>query len=182
MVTVKARICGSTLIEVLVAIVVLGIGTIGFSAMQFQSVTVVNDAYYRTQAILIAQDVIERIKANPRGWPDYYESQVWQGSDVVAGKPCTASVILGGMDRVCDRASQVAEFDHFEVSQQLRASLPKAAVSVYRSCYASVGVSCVEVGWSNANLGSGCSVASAGIDEVMERRCVSIKFIAHGQY
>ena len=82
MMTGKKNI-GSTLVEVLVAMVVFGVGVIGFVAMQLKSIEVVNDAYYRSQAIAIAQDVIERIKANPAGWPDHYGGKQWGGLAVL---------------------------------------------------------------------------------------------------
>ena len=177
----RGRNLGSTLIEVLVAIVVLGIGIIGFSAMQLQSAVVVNDAYYRSQAVAIAQDVIERIRANPRGWPSHYASQNWQGSDAVVMQPCVVSTLPMDLASGCDQVNEIAEFDHFEVSQQLRVSLPKATVSIHGSCAEGGGVSCINVTWGEAGLGEDCSVALGGIDEVMDRRCVSVSFITYRQ-
>ena len=176
---VKGSALGSTLIEVLVALVILGIGVIGFSAMQLRSVAVVNEAYFRTQAILIAQDVIERIKANPRGWPDYYASQEWQGSDIVVAQPCIVSSIPVDLESGCDQVNEIVAFDHFEVSQQLRVSLPKATVSIHGSCAG--GVSCVDVMWGEAGTVTDCSVVLLGIEEVMDHHCVSVNFIAYSQ-
>ena len=177
---VKGLALGSTLIEVLVAIVVLGIGIMGFSAMQLQSAAVVNDAYYRTQAVAIAQDIVERIRANPRGWPSHYASQEWHGSDTVVMQPCVVSTFPLDLASGCDQVNEVAEFDHFEVSQQLRVSLPTARVNIHGSCVGGGGVSCIQVTWG-ADLGADCSVAWGGIDEVMDRRCVSVNFIAYRQ-
>ncbi len=177
----KGLTLGSTLVEVLVALVVLGIGVIGFSAIQLQSAAVVNDAYYRTQAVAVAQDVIERIRANPRGWPSHYASKEWQGSDTVVVKSCVASTLPTGLASGCDQVNDIAEFDHFEVSQQLRVSLPKATVSIHGSCAGDGGVSCIDVTWGEADTDVRCSVAWGGIDEVMDRRCVSVNFIAYRQ-
>ncbi len=174
---VKCFVSGSTLIEVLVALVVLGIGVIGFSAMQLQSVAVVNDAYYRTQAIAIAQDIIERIRANPRGWPGHYASQEWQSSDVVVVQPCVVSVMPADLASSCDREDEIAEFDHFEVSQQLRVSLPNAKVRIHASCVGSGGVSCVDVLWGEKNTGGDCSIDLVNV--VMGNQCVSVNFIAN---
>ena len=177
----KGLVLGSTLVEVLVALLVLGIGIIGFSAIQLQSAAVVNDAYYRAHAVAIAQDVIERIRANPRGWPSHYASQEWQGSDTVVVKSCVASTLLAGSASGCDQVNDIAEFDHFEVSQQLRISLPKATASIYGACAGGGGVSCIDVAWGEADTGVRCSAARGGIDEVMDRRCVSVNFIAYRQ-
>jgi type IV pilus assembly protein PilV len=176
---VKSLVLGSTLIEVLVALVVLGIGVIGFSATQLRSVALVNEAYYRTQAILIAQDVIERIKANPRGWPDHYASQEWQGSDIVVMQPCIVSSMPVDLASGCDQVNEIVEFDHFELSQQLRVSLPKATISIHGSCAG--GVSCVDVMWGETGTGTDCSVVLLGIEDVMDHHCVSVNFIAYRQ-
>ena len=176
---IKGLALGSTLVEVLVALVVLGIGVIGFSAMQLRSVAVVNEAYFRTQAILIAQDVIERIKANPRGWPNYYASQEWQGSDIVVAQPCIVSSISVDLVNGCDQVNEIVEFDHFEVSQQLRVSLPKATISIHGSCVG--GVACVDVMWGETGAGTNCSVVLLEIEEVMDHHCVSVNFIAYRQ-
>ena len=176
---IRNFVLGSTLIEVLVALVILGIGVIGFSAMQLQSVAVVNDAYYRTQAIVIAQDVIERIKANSRGWPGHYASQEWQGSDDVVMQPCVVSVVPIDLTSGCDRKDEIAEFDHFEVSQHLRVSLPNAKVRIHGSCIGGGGVSCVDVLWGEKDTSRTCSNDLSNV--VMNHQCVSVNFIAYRQ-
>jgi len=60
----KARQDGLTLIEVLVALVVLAFGLIGIAGMQASSLRSGQDAYLRTQAMAIAQDMADRMKMN----------------------------------------------------------------------------------------------------------------------
>jgi type IV pilus assembly protein PilV len=55
---------GFTLLEVLVALVVLSVGLLGLAGLQLTSVTNTRDAYYRTQAITLSYDIADRMRAN----------------------------------------------------------------------------------------------------------------------
>lgn len=55
---------GFSLIEVLVAIVLLSIGMLGLSALQARATLMGIESYQRTQALLLAQDMLDRIRAN----------------------------------------------------------------------------------------------------------------------
>ena len=55
---------GFTLMEVLVALVVLSIGLLGMAGMQLFSLSSNRDAYIRTQATYFAYDLIDKIRAN----------------------------------------------------------------------------------------------------------------------
>jgi len=58
---------GSTLIEVLIALLVFTIGLQGIASMQFQSVKDNFDSAQRSHGIWAAQELINRIRANPSG-------------------------------------------------------------------------------------------------------------------
>lgn len=55
---------GFTLLEVLVAVVVLSIGLLGLAMMQVESLKYNTDAYLRTQATILAYEIIDRMRAN----------------------------------------------------------------------------------------------------------------------
>lgn len=55
---------GVTMIEVLIAVLVLAIGLLGMAAMQMQAVKLNHSAYLRTQASVLAYDISDRIRAN----------------------------------------------------------------------------------------------------------------------
>jgi type IV pilus assembly protein PilV len=55
---------GFTLIEVLVALVVLSIGLLGVAALQLSSLRMNGSAASRSQATLLAYDVADRMRAN----------------------------------------------------------------------------------------------------------------------
>lgn len=55
---------GFTLIEVLVALMVLSLGLLGLAALQTVGLKYNNQSYQRTQAVLQAYDIIDRMRAN----------------------------------------------------------------------------------------------------------------------
>lgn len=55
---------GFGLIEVLVALLVLAVGLLGMASLQSTSLQLTTGSQTRTQAILLAEDMIERIRAN----------------------------------------------------------------------------------------------------------------------
>jgi len=58
---------GASLIEVLVAMVILATGLLGMVGLQTTSLRNTQDAYLRTQATLFAEDMAERMRSNPQG-------------------------------------------------------------------------------------------------------------------
>ena len=68
---------GFSLIEVLVAMLVLTIGLLGMANLQSRSIAGGYDAYLRTQASALAHSIIDRMRANRRqalGTPNYKTS------------------------------------------------------------------------------------------------------------
>jgi type IV pilus assembly protein PilV len=58
---------GFSLIEVLVAIVVLSIGLLGLAGLQTAGLKANNSAYQRTQASILANEMLDRMRANRVG-------------------------------------------------------------------------------------------------------------------
>ena len=56
---------GFSLLEVLVALLVLSVGLLGLAALQTVGLKFNTQSYQRTQAVLQAYDMIDRIRANP---------------------------------------------------------------------------------------------------------------------
>lgn len=57
---------GVGLIEVMVAILLLAIGILGFVALQVRAVEATSDTSQQMKAIVIARDLAERMRANPQ--------------------------------------------------------------------------------------------------------------------
>ena len=62
--TINRRQHGFSLIEVLIAVLVLAIGLLGMAQMQANGMRSTHGAYLRTQATLLAGDVLESMRAN----------------------------------------------------------------------------------------------------------------------
>ena len=74
---------GFSLLEVLVAIVVVATGVLGIAGLQMVSMQNNTSALFRTQANQLAYDIIDRARANPAG--DYLVNLV---DDVPASLNC----------------------------------------------------------------------------------------------
>jgi type IV pilus assembly protein PilV len=64
---IKKRQAGSSLIEVLIAVLVLSVGLLGMATLQFDGIKRNTDSYLRTQAINLAYDMSDRIRVNRSG-------------------------------------------------------------------------------------------------------------------
>ncbi|MFV0478310.1 MAG: type IV pilus modification protein PilV [Parahaliea sp.] len=62
---------GFTLIEVLVAVLILSVGVLGVAAMQVMSVEANRGAFYRSQALHIGAEILDAIRANPSARTNY---------------------------------------------------------------------------------------------------------------
>ena len=56
---------GLGLIEILVTVLVLGIGILGVASTQVVSLQMSSQSQIRSQAVLLAEDILDRIRANP---------------------------------------------------------------------------------------------------------------------
>lgn len=125
---------GFSLIEVLVALLVLGCVVFGFVTLALRTSQQVNEAALRTHAHLLARDLIERINANPLAWPAGFQRPAPQSRFCSAASPCVDPLAMAAQD--------LAE------SRNLAArSLPQADISVHATCHSGAPTPCVVVAW-----------------------------------
>jgi type IV pilus assembly protein PilV len=62
----KYTVCnkGFTLVEILIALVILSVGLLGLAALQMSSLKLLSDSYYRSIAVIQANDMRDRMRAN----------------------------------------------------------------------------------------------------------------------
>ncbi len=85
---------GFTLIEVLVSTLVLSVGIMGVAAMQMVSFQTNQSAYARSQAIYLAQDMFDRMRANPAGYQTttvYNSIDTGEANDLPSSPNCVTS-------------------------------------------------------------------------------------------
>ncbi|MCR4300974.1 MAG: type IV pilus modification protein PilV [Sulfuricaulis sp.] len=58
---------GFSLVEVLIALLVLSIGLLGLAALQTTGLRFTQQSYQRTQAVILTYDMFDRIRTNPEG-------------------------------------------------------------------------------------------------------------------
>lgn len=72
---------GATLIEVMVALLVLAVGMLGFAGMQTKGIVVGRQAYMHSVAAFLAEDMFERMRANVAQSANYSMATGASGTD-----------------------------------------------------------------------------------------------------
>ncbi len=108
---------GFSLVEVMVALVVVSVGMLGVAGLYVNGLQAGRTAMFSHQAVTLAGDVADRIRANPRAGAAY------DGNGPGVNHNCTK----GDVD--CDEA-QMAATDTFFWQQQATTVLPDGRVDV----------------------------------------------------
>ena len=92
----RRRMHGVTMLEVLVAIFILTIGLLGTAGMQSHMQTTQVEAYQRAQAIVLLQDMVDRVNANRKDVANYVAADLG-----LSAQDCTVPTTVAGKD-LCD--------------------------------------------------------------------------------
>jgi len=106
---------GFSLIEVLIALIILSVGMLGIAGLYVHSMQAGRTSMFRHQAVILAGDVADRIRANPRAAAAY------------AGAGADNSCVNGGVN--CS-PEEMAAHDIFLWDQQAIDTLPNGDVAV----------------------------------------------------
>lgn len=107
---------GFTLIEVLIAMLVLAVGLLGLAALQASSLRNAQSAYNRSIATELAYDMVDRMRANIPGKATYIIGPATQIVNCVNTIGCTTA--------------QMAKNDLYEWNLAVNTNLPSGASSV----------------------------------------------------
>ncbi len=113
--TKRTRHQGFSLVEVLIALIIMSVGMLGIAGLYVQSMQAGRTSMFRHHAVTLAGDVADRIRANPRAGIAY------------AGAGANNNCVAAGID--CNEA-QMAANDIFIWDQQALDSLPNGDVVV----------------------------------------------------
>ena len=92
---------GVGMIEVLIALLLLAVGVMGFTALQLKAVDATDEAMSKIEAINIARDVAERIRVNRGGLATYVDelNKTTQTNITTSGlKKCLGDTVCTGTD------------------------------------------------------------------------------------
>ncbi|MGF6494113.1 type IV pilus assembly protein PilV [Luteibacter sp. 621] len=114
------RARGASLIEVLIAVLVFGVGIVGLAGLLIISFRSNQVGYLRTQAEFIAMSMADRMRANPLAvWAGNYDSTTYP---LTVTQDCTKAA-------ACTPA-QLAKRDQAQWSSQLNTFLPSPSASI----------------------------------------------------
>lgn len=109
------KVGGFTLVEVLIALVIMSVGMLGIAGLYVHSMQAGRTSVFRHHAVTLAGDIADRIRANPRAAASYG----------LAG--ANNNCVNGGID--CTLAEMAAN-DIFLWDQQADDTLPSGTVAV----------------------------------------------------
>lgn len=117
---------GFTLLEILIAIIVIAIGLLGLFALQAKAQKAETESYQRTQALVLIQDIVDRMNADR--------------TDAFSQAYVTASPVGGGGALVDCSGKTGADLDLCEWGNLLRGV---AETSAGNACSTTTGAGCV---------------------------------------
>lgn len=129
----RTRHRGFTLVEVLVALVVLSVGMLGIAGLYLEGLRAGRTALYRTNAINLAADMADRIRANPAAGVAYAGTGPGADGGCVNGPvDCTAAALAADdwSDWSGQLATQLPEGATGEVTVDAAAPAPRYTITV----------------------------------------------------
>jgi len=139
----RKHIQGFSLVEVLVALVILSVGMLGVAGLYVHGMQAGRTAMFSHQAVTLAGDVADRIRANPRAGVAY------------AGVGANNNCVAGGVN--CDEA-QMAANDIFVWQDQARNFLPNGTVTIVFNGGVTPAQYQITVGWTEAGDNRGYTI------------------------
>jgi type IV pilus assembly protein PilV len=133
----KNKNTGFTLIEVLIAMLVLAVGLLGLAGLQATSLNNNQRAYYRSQATILAYDIVDRMRANRSAVGNYLTSFIDPATAIehINCLPVTLPIA------VCSQAD-MAENDLFEWNREI-IKLPQGVGTIT----VAAGVYTIDITW-----------------------------------
>jgi len=146
---------GVSMIEVLVALLILTIGLLGVAGIQTQMQTSQLEAYQRSQAIVLMQDMVDRINANRKNVASYVTGTPLGTSNTTA---CSTTTTIAQKDmcewsKLLEGAAEVSGGNKVGAMIGARGCVTSPSANVYMITVAWQGMSAA--GSSPGTCGSG---------------------------
>lgn len=161
---------GFTLIEVLIALIIVAVGVLGHAKMQAKSMNIAQQSFFAQTANIALLDLSQRIRGNAEIASNFEYSNLDDGNDVVSNKNCLTSTCTESEFAMAELAEW---FDH------VKNSLPSPRFSVVATPeVSSLGVVSnaviydIQIIWDAAKTGNGS--ATCDVQQVNSYQCGSM--------
>jgi type IV pilus assembly protein PilV len=161
-VQVNPKQSGFTMLEVLVAIVVLAFGLLGLAGLQADGLRNNTSAYMRSQATLMAYDMLDRMRANMQA----VESGDYD--NLMGTTPTDPGCVTSGCS-----VAQMAQHDAYEWSQNLSEILPSGQGRVIGN--GSGSIFSITVMWDDQR--SGATGTNCSGDPAVDLTCFTLSSV-----
>ena len=153
---------GISMVEVLVAVVILSFGLLGLAGLQADGLRSNNDAYMKSQATLLAYDMLDRMRANFQGVENgFYD-------DLFSTPPDDPACIDSGCS-----IQQMSQHDAYEWSGKVAELLPGGQGRVIGSGSGSIFT--ITVMWDERRTGA--TGTDCGDDPQVDLTCFTLSSI-----
>jgi type IV pilus assembly protein PilV len=136
---------GFSLIEVLVALLVLSIGLLGLAALQTTSLQYNTGSYFRTQATFLAYDIIDRMRANTAAVVDNDNNGYDQPTTTNVSPPVNC-------DTTSCTSAELALYDVKKWYDRIVIALPDAATTPPTIQISSTKRVAIRINWQERDL------------------------------
>lgn len=140
---------GFGLVEVLVAVLILGVGVLGFAGMQLKALKSSEQSFSRIQATILAKDIVSRIAVNPYQITKYVAGP-WSTTATNSGTPS----YWGDCQTAGCSQSELATWDVKQVVWLAAHLLPNGSANTAKC--AGAETYCVTVAWGGTTT-SNCA-------------------------
>ena len=152
---------GVGMVEVLVAMLLLAIGVLGYAALQVRAVEATGEALNRSQAMTILRGLAENIRVNSAA-QDQYPTKVHAYASLTASSSAPTSCVAPAASTATCTATQLADYDAFQAAStalKFGMHLDMFACPLTAAIPASGGASAVAA----TDAGRQCLVAAWGV-------------------
>lgn len=169
MTTTHTRQKGVGMVEILVALLVLAIGVLGYAGLQLSALKSAETAHLRARATALARDALERMMVNPEASALYQAENSWSGDAPSAGEEPENRTQCIGATKTCT-SSQVAEWDIQQLTWQAANTMPAGRIMTMPCAMSGATSSCVVIAWGEQDIDD--CMTSSGIETEDGSRCV----------
>lgn len=163
----RSRSYGFSLVEVLVALVILSIGLLGLAAMQASALSSTHGSQLESMVAIQARSLADAMSANPDYWAITSPTFTVSGTAAapVLGSNAPTPPSGGCLNTICTVPADMAGYDLQQWAKQLLTQVPGATATI--TCTASAPVGCkITINWTEksvAALNSGTANAATSV-------------------